>query len=215
MKKLTALLINILLPTSFLFSQSYDTTQYYGKMNYVFQHVDKNQISTGLLRDYGIEFLNLDNYQGTVLHDSNFVALDEWRMLFAGLYSSQINNNASMLYLDTINRLINQYNYTSMPITFIGLDYNYNKLRDDAVANNLMYVSNDQLYDVSGRTQSPYMGEELFAIAPIRQAAFTGSNQFIFRPELFLSNTGKTISTFRKIPTLRYSKRFVIKEQIF
>src|SRR5690606_2399178 len=34
----------------------------------------------------------------------------------------------------------------------------------------------------------------LFAIAPIRQAAFTGSNSFVFRPQLFLSNTGKTIS---------------------
>lgn len=80
MKKLTALVTSIFLFTSSLFSQSYDTTQYYGKMNYVFQNVDKAPITTGLLRDYGIEFLNLDNYQGTVLHDSNYVALDEWRM---------------------------------------------------------------------------------------------------------------------------------------
>ena len=77
-------------------------------MNYVFHYVNKNQIATGLLRDYGIEFLNLDNYTGAVLHDSNFVSLDEWRMLYTSLYSSQINSNANMLYLDTVNNLINE-----------------------------------------------------------------------------------------------------------
>lgn len=197
MKFFKSLLFSIFSLTSIITSnaQSYDTTQYYGKMNYVFQYVDKSQIATGLLRDYGIEFLNLDNYDGASLHDSNFVALDEWRLLYTSLYSSQINSNAGMLYLDSVNRLINKYNFTSMPISFISLNFNYNKLRDDAVTSNLMYASNDHLYDVSGRTQSPYENKELFAISPVRQAAFTGSNQFIFRPELFLSNTGKTISS--------------------
>lgn len=164
-------------------------------MNYVFHYVNKNQIATGLLRDYGIEFLNLDNYTGAVLHDSNFVSLDEWRMLYTSLYSSQINSNANMLYLDTVNNLINEYNYTDSVITFIGLHYHYNKLKDYALTNNLMTVSNEQLHDVSGRVESPYESNELFAIAPIRQAAFTGNNSFIFRPELFLSNTSKTISS--------------------
>lgn len=194
MKKIIYLLMGLVLFNCKVQAQTYDTTQYYGKMNYVFHHVDKSQVSTGLLRDYGIEFLNLDNYTGTVLHDSNFVALDEWRMLYTSLYSSQINSNANMLYLDTVNRLINKYNYTDSAISFIGLHYNYDKLKDYTLTNNLMTVSNEQLYDVSGRPESPYENKTLFAIAPIRQAAFTGSNSFVFRPQLFLSNTGKTIS---------------------
>ena len=72
------------------YSQSYDTTNYYGKMNYVFHHVNKSQITTGLLRDYGIEFLNLDNYAGVVLHDNNFVALAEWRMLYTDISHNDI-----------------------------------------------------------------------------------------------------------------------------
>lgn len=195
MKKIIYLFIGFVLFSSKVQSQSYDTTQYYGKMNYVFHHVNKSLIPTGILRDYGIEFLNLDNYTGTVLHDSNFVALDEWRMLYTSLYSSQINSNANMLYLDTVNRLINKYNYTDSAISFIGLHYNYNKLKDYTLTNNLMTVSNEQLYDVSGRPESPYENKTIFAIAPIRQAAFTGSNNFIFRPQLFLGNTGKTISS--------------------
>ena len=114
-------------------SQSYDTTNYYGKMNYVFHYVDKGLVNTGMLRNYGIEFLNLDNYTGVALHDSNYVALDEWRMLYTGLYSSQINNNANLLYLDTVNRLINKYSSDTLPISFVGLHYNYEKLKDNAV----------------------------------------------------------------------------------
>lgn len=194
MKHLSLLVMGLLLLIIKSNAQSFDTTTYYGKMNYVFYYVDKSQVATGLLRDYGIEFNNLDNYTGAILNDTNFVALDDWRTLYTSLYSSQINSNAGMLYLDTINRLINSYNYSSMPVTFIGFDYNYNKLRDDAITSNLLSVANDRLYDVSGRTQSPYETKELFAMAPIRQAVFTGSTQFMFRPELFLSNTGKTIS---------------------
>ncbi|HTN19157.1 MAG TPA: hypothetical protein VL125_01735 [Pelobium sp.] len=50
-----------------------DTTSFYGKSQYIFEHVDKSQISSGLLSEYGIEFLELANYNGTVLADSNYV----------------------------------------------------------------------------------------------------------------------------------------------
>lgn len=181
MKKLTAFCISMILCSTFCFAQTYDTTQYFGKMNYVFQSVNKSQITSGILRDYGMEFLNLDNYTGAVMHDSNFVGLHEWRMLYTGLYSSQISSS-NMLYLDTVNRLINKYDQTSQSITFAGMYYKYQQLRDDAITANLMTTSNDRLYDVAGRTQSPYLNNELFAIAPIRQAFFTGSNSIIFRP---------------------------------
>lgn len=181
-------------------AQTYDTTAYYGKMNYIFQHVDKSQVTTGLLRDYSIDFLNPDNYTGAAIHDSNFVGMGEWRMLYAGLYGAQINGNANLLYLDTINRLVNTYNHTSDPISIIGLYYNYQQLKSTAISGNLMTVTNEQLYDVAGRTQSPYDTKELFALAPIRQVAFKGNNQFIMRSSMFFGNTGKTISTIEVSP---------------
>lgn len=195
MKKMTSFFIGILMLMMSAYAQSYDTTQYYGKMNYIFHHLNKSFVTTGMLRDYGIEFLNLDNYTGSsLLHDSNYVSVHEWRMLYSSLYSSQINNNANLLGLDSINRLIDKYNYSNMPITFISQHYNYQKFKDNAITSNLISVSGERLYDVSGRPSTPYETKSLFAVAPIRQAAFTGHNEFIFRPELFLSNNGKTIS---------------------
>lgn len=193
MKKIYLLLCGVLFLAKSSFSQ--DTTTYYGMSQYIFEHVDRDQINSGLLSEYGIEFLELANYNGTALADSNYVGLQEWRLLYASLYSAQINDYASMHYLDTINNRVLHYISLAQPISIAVLHYNYQSLRSDAVNANLLTVSNDQLYDVPGRPQSPYQTNQVFAAAPIRQAAVLGDNDIIFRPELFFANTGKTVAS--------------------
>ncbi|HUZ57411.1 MAG TPA: T9SS type A sorting domain-containing protein [Hanamia sp.] len=199
MKKFLLLIISFIVISS-LKAQTYDTTTYYGKMDFIFNNISHTQITTGLLRDYGIDFLNLDDYTGKVLNDSNYVTLTDWRSLYASIYSEQINTPVTMLYLDTINRLISQYALSNLPVTFTCLYYNYNVLDSNAAIHNLMTIQNGQLYDVAGRTQSPYLLHSVFAIAPTQQTIPTGNNQLILRPQLFLSNTGKTISTLQIDP---------------
>ncbi len=128
MKRLTTLCISLLLCITTAFAQSYDTTQFYGKNNFLFQHIDKTPISTGLLRDYGIDFQELDNYTGVALHDSNYTSLTDWRMLYASLYSQQINSTAGLLYLDTLNTLFSNYGIVGQPINFVTLYYNYQSI---------------------------------------------------------------------------------------
>lgn len=181
-------------------STIYDTTTVYGMENYIFANVNKTYITTGLLRDYGIDFMNLSNYSGTTVNDSNYVGLGEWRFLYASLYSQQINSTAQLLYLDTLNRLFNNNASPSLPITFTTLYYSYQSLVPNAITSNLMSDSNGQLYDVPGRTQSPYASNDLFAVAPIRQATFVGTNQLLFSSALFFGNSGKTISTIQVDP---------------
>ena len=111
MKKIFLFITTIVI-INFCKAQTYDTTTYYGKMNFIFNNISHTQITTGLLRDYGIDFLNLDNYTGAALNDSNFVSLDEWRLLYASLYSDHINSNGSFLALDTLNRLFTSKSYS-------------------------------------------------------------------------------------------------------
>ena len=47
-----------------------DTT-FNTNMNHVFGNLDVSRIPLGLLKDYAMEFTNLNNYDGTVLVDSN------------------------------------------------------------------------------------------------------------------------------------------------
>lgn len=77
MKKIKHLLFSIFLiattNSSYAQTYGYDTTQYYGKMNWIYYNINTSLVTTGLLRDYGIDFLNLDNYTGSTLND-HFVA---------------------------------------------------------------------------------------------------------------------------------------------
>ncbi len=111
MQNFTRILLGSLMLFSarYCYAQTYDTTTFAGKIGYTFSHVDKTQIHTGLLREYGIDFLDLSNYTGTSLNDSNYVGLVDWRILYASLYSQRVNTNISMLYLDTLNNLFNKY----------------------------------------------------------------------------------------------------------
>ena len=142
MKKIKRFLFGILLiaatNSSFAQTNGYDTTQYYGKMNWIYYNVNTSLVTTGLLRDYGIDFLNLDNYSGSALNDSNYVSLDEWRLLYASLYSDHINSNGSFLALDTLNRLFISKSQSSTPINFVTLFYTYQSFVPDAVTSNLM-----------------------------------------------------------------------------
>ena len=63
--------------------------------------------------------------------------------------------------------------------------------RPGALQDNLLRVQNDQLYDVPGRSQSPYQTNVLFAAAPARLDAPTNSVSFVFRRNLFLSGNGR------------------------
>lgn len=181
--------------------QGYDTTTFYGKMNYTFAPLNKAFINTGLLREYGIDFENPDNYTGKTLHDSNWVNLTDWRALYASLYSQQITNTANMLGLDSVNKILSQYSMSNQPVSFAGLYYYFQGLDTNAVSRGLIYVNNGQLFDAtppqdfSKITPTAYITYGAFAIAPTRQHILTGNTQFILKPEMFFSNTGKTIST--------------------
>src|ERR1700749_4407222 len=98
------LLVISMLVMSFCHAQ--DTTTHYGKMDYILEHVNHTQITTGLLRDYGIDFANPDVFNGQQLTDTNWVTLTDWRCLYATMYSEQVDTPKTMLYLDTINNLI-------------------------------------------------------------------------------------------------------------
>jgi hypothetical protein len=66
MKKIFTLLMSITILSASQ-AQTYDTTTYYGKMNFIFNNISHTQITTGLLRDYGIDFLSPDDYTGKVM----------------------------------------------------------------------------------------------------------------------------------------------------
>jgi hypothetical protein len=171
------------------------STTFAGRIDYIFQHLDKSQVPTGMLQEYGIDVLPPENFTGSNLNDSNYINIDEWRMLYANLYSYQINATANMDSLGGINSALQPYNNPDSIDALAVMFYYYNSFKSNAITSNLVKDSCDQLYDVPGRAQSPYQTDTLFAMAPVRQSLYTGSNNFIINTSLFYTNTGKTVSS--------------------
>jgi len=194
MKKLILLLSLIFGCESNLIAQSYPLRE---KLDLVFSNIDKSQIPTGFLAEFGPRLVPLKTFNG-VLADSNKVDIGTWRYIYGTLQTSHIYGTNPLPNLSTANNTIENAettNPSALPIPLIYANYSY--LRSDAVSLNLLSIQNNQLFDVPGRTQSPYVTSTVFAAAPSISHANTGSPSVIFKEELFFKNSPKTLSSIQ------------------
>jgi Secretion system C-terminal sorting domain len=146
-------------------------------------------VPTQFLMEYGYPLLPMNKFNGTLV-DSNRTDISVWRMLYASYLTSYVGATASTLpSLTAVNTSINTVETTgTIPISLLHL--NYNDLRPDAVTAGLMTVANEQIFDVAGRTQSPYRSQTLFAAAPSLNYSYDATTKFVFPANLLIKNTG-------------------------
>ncbi len=141
----------LLLSAQSLLSQ----TTFRAKMDAVFQNVNKSQVSTQFLKESGYTFLALDRFNGVTLADTTLVDMDNWRMLYGSLLTSYVGSSTPVIpQLKDINTTVANYDKgSSIPVSILYA--NYNDLRPDAITANLLTGSNQQLFDVAGRSAIP------------------------------------------------------------
>ncbi len=193
----------VVLSVSFFTANKYANGQntpdeYSNRLNYILQHIDKSQIPTGYLMDYGIPFVDLKSFNGFVNAD-NLVDIDIWRSIYATFYSSRIHlNSAEIDSLSAFNQKLDQIELQNLNVIPLSvLNFSYAVIKEDALERNLFTVYNDQLYDVPNRAESPYEIKTLFAVAPSRYYIKGSRVEFEFKPELFYKNNARTISDLR------------------
>jgi hypothetical protein len=94
----------------------------------------------------------------------------------------------------TVNTALQNAGTSAIPISL--LLGQYAKVKTDAYTNNLLsFNSTDKrVYDVAGRSQSPYTSNYLFAASPLQANNVTNTASFVYNPNLVWANTGLTIS---------------------
>lgn len=96
--------------------------------------------------------------------------------------------------LDTAQVYTNLARYDAATILVL-FSADYASLREDAIQQNLFTASGNQIYDVPGRNQSPYLLKHCFAAVPVLpESGFDNQIRIGYQP-LFFGNTSKTIST--------------------
>lgn len=193
--KLTCLIV-LFMYSGKMYAQSPDTSTTQKLLQYIFQNVDKAQVPTGFLEEYGAPIIPMETFNGT-LTDSNRIDMNLWRTLYFQLQTSYCQAGTNLLpAITTVNTTIQQNASANSPIPIPLLIGQYNTVSSTAFSNNLLsYNSNtNQVYDVAGRTQSPYQLNNLFAACPDRKQTLTGIDSFICSSNMIWNATGKSIS---------------------
>jgi hypothetical protein len=191
----TCLCIAILASCTKSFAQV-DTSTTQKLLQYIFQPLDKNQIPTGYLEEYGCPMLPAATFNGT-LTDSNRIDMNLWRTLYLQLQTGWTRATANPLpAITSVNTTIKQNVSSTLPIPIPLLIASYNTVKSNAFSSNLLSYnsSTKQLSDVAGRIQSPYDPKILFAACPNKKITITGNETYIIQSSMIWNNTGKSIS---------------------
>lgn len=185
----------MLLPKTNL-AQMPDTNNIQGLLQYIMQPLNKTEVATGYLEEYGLPAIPFRHYNGNV-SDTNIVELNLLRLLYFQLYSSYCQTGTNpMQSINTINTVIQQNNIPDSATPIAVLIGQYSNVKSTAFSSNLLSYNSGlrQVFDVPGRTQSPYETKRLFAAAPGWQYSTTGTENFVFKTNMVWGNTGLTVT---------------------
>lgn len=199
MKILNKLLAGMLMLclSSAAFSQITTDTTFATQMNYAFAHLDKSKVPYAILRDYGMEFTDLNIFNGTAsLVDSNRVDAAAFWDAYNTLVMSCIYSSVSgFLRPNTINNRWHNHRQAGQ-ITLAGLYFNYSRFRDDAYPNYIT-ITNGQLYDkfVNGVWQNPYQSQPAFLLSPSVTEYKGKSFNLLLPSDIWFTNSASSVSS--------------------
>ena len=194
MKKLYSFLLALALcGPARLYAQAVDPTR--AALDNVFANVDKSQVPTGFLAEYALPLVPLDVFNGT-LTDSSRTTPDGFRFIYGTVYTARIYGANPLPTLPDLNaRIAAAEAAAGNAIPVMTQRITYATVRPDAFSANLLSLQNGQVFDVAGRSQSPYEGHVVFAAAPARSYSATGNVSFVFPYNLFIQSGGAPVGS--------------------
>ncbi len=183
---------------SFTSAQTETNTSFADQMNTVFSTIDKTKVPHGILLDYGMDFTNVNAYNGT-LTDSTYSNMIRLKQIYNTLLSSRIQDITTGFVTPQLfnTQLANNRNANFIAIT--GLFFKYAQLDTNAITNNKITYTNGKLYDkyVNGIWQNPYVDKKTFAMTPAIKF-YKGLNLTIKMPSaIFYSNYTSQIQSIQ------------------
>lgn len=155
-------------------------------LDHMFEKLDKSKVPHGLLRDFAFELAELDYYNGKELSDSNYVD----RLAYENILRTM--RSASFTDLNfTAEQVLNDQDLAgSTDKCAIGIAlYQYSYIRADALTNNLITYTNNQVADryVGNTWQNPYETGYVFGFAP-QDTVFSSNLSICFPDKIWKSN---------------------------
>lgn len=135
-------------------AQTPDTSTTQKLLQYIFQNIDKSQIPTNFLEEYGCPILPMATFNGT-LSDSNRIDMNLWRTLYFQLQTGYTGTSTNPLpVITSANTTIKQQIADTLPVPIPLLIAQYNTVSSNAFTSNLLSYNSStrQIADVNGRS---------------------------------------------------------------
>jgi hypothetical protein len=161
------------------------------KLQHLYAPLNKSQVPTGFLYDLSWSFVSPSDYRG-VLTDYNYVTTDVFGMLYGAMRGSMVDTTGLPSPGVYLSRTKSPFSADTIPFAVLML--RFDRIRPDAIDSNLLYLDNGQLFDVPGRSQSPYFQDTVFAATMLRAEIDTRAIVFQLPGELFFGNLGESPS---------------------
>jgi hypothetical protein len=162
----------------------------------ILKNLDKSQIPTGILYENVLPLANIYEYTGNSNTDTSNTA--HFLQAYAEIYLSAFNNSGMKHYFDLYDEIESFHSNPKYHHPIGIIDYNFNTIHPDAVNNNLLSLTNGQLYDVPNRPSSPYLAEKAVMAGTLLTeeypCLYPGQHFFYFTSSFVLSNSGFTLS---------------------
>ncbi len=204
MKQLFTIVVALVLCQNVAFAQipNCDAPTPHPQLAYdALKNLDKSQIPTGVLAEYAYPLEEVEFYDGTATTDtSNY---SKFLQVYYQLYLATFNR-VNIAHLSDYEKAVHNFHPDREFHHPVGIiDYQFSAIDIDAIDNNLLYVSNEQLYDVSNRTQSPYLTKTTKLATWLfdkgSDCIKSGTHYLHFSPDFVLSNSGFNLNDVQAI----------------
>ena len=145
--------------------------------------LDRSKISSGILHDRVLSLGNISTFSGE--GEITPVTLQQWRQLYYEMYQAAFDT-PSWPSLNTLKTASDE-KLNQRKIPFMIMNFQYHKIRENAIAGGLLSLRDGKLYDVPDAS-SPYQQGMLFAACAAKTHSYRRAVTFIIDEAFYFSN---------------------------
>lgn len=188
------LLMGALALTLKSYAQFPDSLSWQEQIDIVFEHVDLSEVNSGngLLYQHAYPYYCVERYTGQ-LTDTFETSYSGFGLAYATLYGMSLDSSDRLPHPSAYRGVCDTVTATSSIIPLATIHQEYYTMDSLAVTDNLIAVSGNNLYDIPGRSRSPYIEQTCFMVAPARSTINGNTLSLVFIDSLIFNNSGKTI----------------------
>lgn len=155
-------------------------------LDFMFEHLDRGTVPTGLLRDYAVEYEDLDLFTGKVpLNDNNIGTLTRFGNLLKTISSSALKEDPLKRFETSIRKKKEQGKSSELNIGIMLFEYA--RIKANALTDGLIRYENGKVYNTR-KEESPYQLEYAFSGCCLQSSVRQSKVTFSIPSYLLLSN---------------------------